>query len=885
MPAMPTAEHERLAAVTDGDDWDLWGPYLSERAWGTVREDYSADGDAWGYFPHDHAPARVYRWNEDGLAGICDDNQYMCFGLAMWNGQDPILKERLFGLDNHEGNNGEDVKEAYWYLDATPTHSYLEMRYRYPQARFPYDELREESARRSEKDPEYELIDTGIFDYGRFFDVDIEYAKAAVDDLVIRIRVANRGPESAQLDLLPTLWFRNTWAWGYPAGPMGDVPEKPQIELIDIADGRITARATHPRLGEYHWYSEAAHDLWVTDNETNAALLFGDGPTPAYTKDAFGRRLIEGEAAAVNPNRRGTKAAAWYRLELEPGESETFLLRLSAGSHDDPFADAADVLASRRSEADEFYDEIHPADAPPELQRVQRTALAGMVWGKQIYSYDVEQWLRGDPAGPAPPRERLEARNSDWRHFNAHDVLSMPDPWEYPWFAAWDLAFHCLPLSLIDPAFAKGNLRLMTREWYMHPNGQLPAYEWNFGNVNPPVFGWAARRLLELDQRLGRPQDARFLEATFHKLLLTFTWWVNRKDTDGNNVFQGGFLGLDNIGLFDRSKEVPGGGHIDQSDGTAWMAFATLGMLRLALELADTRPAYEDIATKFYEHFLSIAQAMNASDHSLWDEEDEFFYDVVHLPDGRVLPLRVRSLVGLISLLGVEVIESEMIAANPEFRSRMRWFSEHRPHLAEQVASTDRHGVGERVLMSILDERKLRGVLRYLLDPDEFLSPYGIRSLSKYHEANPFTVTIGGVDFSIAYEPGESQTVMFGGNSNWRGPIWFPLNYLIVEALREYHSYYGDEFTVEYPTRSGSEATLAEVADDISRRLISLFLADDAGRRPFHGGRDRLQGDSAWCDLLLFHEYFNGDTGKGLGASHQTGWTGLVATLIDELGQ
>jgi hypothetical protein len=884
MPLMSTPELARLAGVADREAWMQWGPYLAERAWGTVREDYSVDGDAWGSFPHDVAPARTYRWNEDGLAGICDEDQYLCFALAMWNGQDPMLKERFFGLDNHEGNHGEDVKEAYWHLDATPTHSYLAMRYRYPQARFPYDELREEAARRGLADAEYELIDTGIFDYQRYFDVDVEYAKADVDDLVVRITVANRGPEAARLDLLPTLWFRNTWAWGYPSGPMRDVPESPVIELARLGNGYIEATARHARLGTYHWYAGGAQDLWLTDNETNTRLLFDDPDGPRYAKDAFHRRLIDGDAGAVNPNRIGTKAAAWYRLDLAAGETTTVMLRLAAVAHDDPFGDAVDVLSARRTEADAFFAAIHPPDATEEARRIQRAALAGMVWGKQLYSYDVEQWLDGDPAGPEPPPQRRRGRNARWRHLNAHDIISMPDPWEYPWFAAWDLAFHCLPLGLIDPAFAKANLRLMTREWYLHPNGQLPAYEWEFGNVNPPVFGWAVRRMIGIDRRRTGQIDGVFLEAMFHKLLLTFTWWVNQKDHDGNNVFQGGFLGLDNIGLFDRSEEVPGGGHIDQSDGTAWMAFATLGMLRLALELADIRPAYQDIATKFYEHFLAIARAMNLPDHRLWDEEDGFFYDVLHLPDGRVVPLKVRSLVGLIALIGVEVIEPELLASNPEFRRRMEWFSEHKPHLAENVASVTRHGVGERVLMSILDEDKLRSVLRYLLDPNEFLSPFGIRSLSKYHEANPFAVNIGGMDFTISYEPGESETGMFGGNSNWRGPIWFPLNYLIIEALREYHAFYGDECVVEMPTGSGTMMTLREVADELARRLVSLFLPDEQGRRPFLGGRRRLQEDPAWRDLLLFHEYFNGDTGEGLGASHQTGWTGLVATLIDELG-
>ncbi len=884
MLGVTNREHDRINSREAGS-WRRWGPYLAERSWGTVREDYSSEGDAWGSFPHDMAPARAYRWNEDGLAGISDDMQYLCFALSMWNGQDAILKERFFGLDNHEGNHGEDVKEAYWHLDATPSHSYLAMRYRYPQARFPYDELRAESARRSRHDPEYELIDTGIFDYGRYFDIDVEYAKATPEDIVIRVTATNRGPDTAHLDLLPSLWFRNTWAWGYESGPMLDVPGKPSIDLASIDDGRIEAVARHPVLGTYHWYARRARDLWLTENETNTGLLYGASDGPRYAKDAFHRRLIGSEAGAVNPHRTGTKAAMWYTFELGSGESTELMLRLTSSAVADPFGDAERVLEERRRDADVFYTAIHPDAASPEVRRVQRAALAGMIWGKQLYSYDMQQWFAGDPAGPAPPKSRRSIRNSEWEHFNAHDVLSMPDPWEYPWFAAWDLAFHCLPLGLLDADFAKDNLRLMTREWYMHPNGQLPAYEWEFGNVNPPVFAWAARRISQLELQISGSGDTDFLEAMFHKLLLEFTWWVNRKDYDDNNVFQGGFLGLDNIGVFDRANEVPGGGRVDQSDGTAWMAFNTLGMLRLALELARLRPAYEDIATKFYEHFLSIARAMNLPDHVLWNDEDGFFYDVVHLPDGRIVPLRVRSLVGLISLIGVEVIEPDLLEANGQFRSRMRWFSKHRPHLAQNVASVDRPGVGERVLLSVLDEDKLRSVLGYLLDEEEFLSPYGIRSLSRYHAEHPFTVEIGGMDFAVAYDPGEAQSGMFGGNSNWRGPIWFPLNYLIIEALREYHSYYGEEFRVEFPTGSGELATLGEIADELSTRLIALFLRDEAGRRPFHGQRERLQTDPAWRDLLLFHEYFNGDTGEGLGASHQTGWTGLVATLIDELGR
>lgn len=883
MHTVITPEHQRLDPAAADGPWQLWGPYLSERAWGTVREDYSGSGEAWRSFPFEDAAARAYRWNEDGLAGISDVDQYLCFALSLWNGEDPMLKERLFGLDNHQGNHGEDVKEAYWYLDATPSHSYLAMRYRYPQRQFPYDELRNENGRRGLADPEYELVDTGVFDDDRYFDVDVEYAKAAADDLVIRITVVNYGPDPAPIHILPTLWFRNTWSWGYPDGPMHDVPEAPRLDLANLANGWIEATAQHPKLGTYHWYAAGARDLWVTENATNSRELYGAEGGPRYAKDAFHRRLIDGDAAAVQPNRSGTKAAAWYSQQIGSGESSVLMLRLTADPLADPFATADEVLALRKQEADAFYESIHPAQASDEERRVQRLALAGMIWGKQLYSFDIEQWIDGDPAGPPPPDERRSVRNQDWRHFNAHDILSMPDPWEYPWFAAWDLAFHCLPLGLIDPSFAKGNLRLMTREWYMHPNGQLPAYEWEFGNVNPPVFGWAVRRVQQLDERWNGTTDVEFLEAMFHKLLLTFTWWVNRKDHDGNNIFQGGFLGLDNIGLLDRSKEVPGGGHIDQSDGTAWMAFATLGMLRLALEIAEARPAYQDIATKFYEHFLSIAGAMNAADHSLWDEEDGFFYDVLHAPDGNVVPLRVRSLVGLISLIGVEVIEPDLLAANPQFRQRMHWFSKHRPHLARNVASVERPGVGERVLMSVLDERKLRAVLGYLLDPDEFLSPYGIRSLSKYHQQHPFQVSIGGSDFEISYEPGESETPMFGGNSNWRGPIWFPINYLIIEALREYHAYYGDDFKVEFPTGSGTQATLRQIADDLARRLVSLFMPGDGGRRPFHGSRTRLVDDPEWREQILFHEYFNAESGEGLGASHQTGWTGLVATLIDEL--
>jgi hypothetical protein len=881
---MPTAEHRRLQAQAQGDsDWRLWGPYLAERAWGTVREDYSTDGEAWRYFPHDHARSRAYRWNEDGLAGISDVHQYLCLALAMHNGADPILKERLFGLDNEEGNHGEDVKEYYWYLDATPTHSYLKVQYRYPHAAYPYDDLVVTNAERSRHEPEYELIDTGVLDANRFFDVDVEYAKAADDDIVMRVVVHNRAPVAASIDLLPTLWFRNTWSWGYEAGPMQDVPEPPSIRLGELGDGWLTAVATHPVLGTYHWSALGATDLWFTENDSDPRL-FGLPPA-GYVKDAFHRRLVGGEVGATNPARRGTKAAAIYRHEVPARGTRELLLRLSRDASPDPFADVDEILAARRGEADEFYAAIQPAGLDAPRRRVHREACAGLIWSKQLYSYDVEQWLDGDPAGPAPPPARRHGRNAHWRHLNNHDVISMPDAWEYPWYAAWDLAFHCIPIASFDPGFAKQNLRLMTREWYMHPNGQLPAYEWGFGNVNPPVFAWATRRIYELDARSRGTPDVDFLESMFHKLLLNFTWWVNRVDTDGNNVFQGGFLGLDNISLFDRSKSLPTGGHIDQSDGTAWMAFFTQGMLKIAFELAHLRPAYQDVATKFYEHFLAIARAMNAPDHSLWDERDGFFYDVLHLPDGSVRPLRVRSLVGLLPLIGVEVIADEVLDAVPEFRRRMEWFSRHRPHHALNVASVERPGVGQRHLLSILDEDRLRSVLSYMLDPDEFLSPHGIRSLSKIHEEHPFVFSYGGETVTVGYEPGESTTGIFGGNSNWRGPVWFPLNYLIVEALHEYHDYYGDQFTVEYPTGSGREATLDEVADDLAERLVGLFLPDASGRVPALGDHPVLQEDPLWNTHPMFFEYFHGDTGAGLGASHQTGWTALVAKLIDELGR
>jgi hypothetical protein len=877
----PTAEHLRLRQQDAGEaDWRLWGPYLSDRAWGTVREDYSADGDAWGSFPHEHAAARTYRWNEDGLGGVSDERQYLCFGLSVWNEQDPILKERLFGLTGPEGNHGEDVKEAYFHLDATPSHSYLEFLYKYPQAAFPYEDLVAENQRRGARDPEFELTDTGVFDEGRYFDVRATYAKETTDDLLVKIRVTNQGPDRGVCHVLPTLWFRNTWSWGYPHSPMGDVTARPVMSRRDEDTGVLTIRAEHPVLGTYRLHAEAAADLWFTENETNENRLWGATNPSPYVKDAFHRALIDHQDGAVNPAETGTKAAAVYRLDLAAGETATIRLRLTTATADDPFAAFDDIVDQRRREADEFYAAVQPAGLSPTQRLTQRLALAGMIWSKQLYYYDVEQWLAGDPAGPPSELSRRSGRNHQWQHLNNLDVLSMPDGWEYPWYAAWDLAFHGIPLARIDPSFAKGQLELMTREWYMHPNGQLPAYEWAFEDVNPPVHAWAARRVYEIDAASSGKPDTAFLERVFHKLLLNFTWWVNRKDADGNNVFQGGFLGLDNISLFDRSAPLPGGGRLDQSDGTAWMAFFTLEMLAISLELARANPVYQSLATKFFEHFLSIATAMSSEDHCLWDPDDEFFYDVLRLPDGRARPLQVRSIVGLIPLLAVTVIGQETMETMPKFTERMHWFLDHRPHLSDNVASIDKPGSGHRHLAAILTPERLQSVLRYLLDEEEFLSPYGIRSLSRYHRDHPYELQVEGQEFRVNYEPAESATPLFGGNSNWRGPVWFPLNFLIIEALERFGDYCGDEVTVECPTGSGVEMTLREVAGELSRRLTSIFLPDATGFRPFHGPESPFQHDPHWKDLTWFHEYFNGDDGTGLGASHQTGWTGLVAELL-----
>jgi hypothetical protein len=878
----PTAEHQRLIAHRQRTaNWKNWGPYLSERAWGTVREDYSEHGTAWEYFPHDHARSRAYRWNEDGLAGISDRQQFLCFALALWNGRDPILKERLFGLTGPEGNHGEDVKEAYFYLDSAPTHSYMKMLYKYPQAAFPYSELVAENGRRGRHEPEYELWDTGVFADGRYFDITIEYAKADENDILIRISAANRGPEAAELTLLPTLWFRNTWSWGYENGPMGYVPGKPHLRQ----QGTAGIVADHPVLGTYALFAENPTDLLFTKNETNAARLSGFPSASPFVKDAFHRYVVAGEIEAVNPMREGTKAAVLYPVTIPAGETAVLRLRLTPDeTNQSPFADFDALFAQRLAETDEFYAAIQAASLSDDEKRVQRQAWAGMLWSKQMYYYDVAQWLDGDPGQPAPPEARRNGRNRDWTHLNNFDIISMPDKWEYPWYAAWDLAFHTLPLAQVDPDFAKRQLMLMTREWYMHPNGQLPAYEWAFDDVNPPVHAWAAWRVYQIDAQQNGRSDRAFLEGVFHKLLLNFTWWINRKDEDGRNVFQGGFLGLDNIALFDRSAILPTGGHIDQSDGTAWMGFFSLTMMRIALELARDNPVYQDLATKFFEHFLAIATAMSRGfgGHGLWDEADGFYYDVLHLPDNSLHPLKVRSLVGLMPLIAIEILDADLLDQMPIFRRRMRWFLQNRPHLSGNIVCREDDETGQEWrIMGIVTPERLVRILSTMLDESEFLSLYGIRSLSKAHQT-PYQITFGGETFSINYQPGESQNGLFGGNSNWRGPVWFPINYLLIEALQKQHLYYGDTVQVEFPTGSGRLLNLGEVAAELAKRLTGLFLRGEDGKRPFAAHISPFQQDPHWRNLLLFHEYFHGDNGAGLGASHQTGWTGLAANLIQQ---
>jgi hypothetical protein len=910
MPRLQTREDERLEETrTRKKYWKRWGPYLSERQWGTVREDYSPYGTAWEYFPHDHARSRAYRWGEDGIGGISDRHQMICFALTMWNGRDPILKERLFGLTGHQGNHGEDVKEYYFYLDSTPTHSYMQMLYKYPQVEFPYDALVAENGRRDRTRPEFELMDTGVFAENRYFDVFVEYAKADVEDIFIKLIVVNRGPEAATLHLLPSLWFRNTWSWGKD-------DRRPTLRKTVGLENCQCVEVQHWQYGKRWLLCAGQPQLLFTENQTNYERVFaGENPTP-FVKDAFHEYVIHKNQAAINPQQTGTKMAAYYPLTLGPGDSTTLKLRLTdveplgslspephkvditrAGHADrnedvpaaNDFGAGFDRLFDlRQKEADDFYASRVPKDISEDARSVMRQALSGMMWSKQFYHYDVVAWLTGDPSQPPPPEQRWNGRNKEWTHLYNDDIVSMPDKWEYPWYAAWDLAFHCVSLAIIDPDFAKDQLVLLLREWYMNPNGQLPAYEWAFGDVNPPVHAWAAWRVYKIERRVRGVADRAFLEKVFHKLLLNFTWWVNRKDPDGSNIFQGGFLGLDNIGVFDRSAPLPTGGHLEQSDGTSWMGMYCLNMLAIALELAKEDRAYEDIASKFFEHFVYIAHAMNnfgSRGKSLWDEEDGFYYDVLHLPNGEDHFLKVRSMVGLIPLFGVETLEPEAIDKLPGFKRRMQWFIDNHPDVPDHIDMSQSSARGTRLLLSLVSKKRLGRVLSRMLDESEFLSPYGIRALSRYHKDHPYELRFNGTVNSVNYEPAESATGTFGGNSNWRGPIWFPVNYLLVESLQKYHHYYGEDFKLAMPTGSNNQTDLWEVAAEISRRLTHIFLRDDQGRRPVYGATEVFQSDPYWRDLVLFYEFFHGDNGAGLGANHQTGWTGLVAKMIQQSGE
>jgi hypothetical protein len=886
--------------------WKRWGPYLSERQWGTVREDYSPYGTAWEFFPHDHARSRAYRWGEDGIMGISDRHQLVCFGLAFWNGRDPILKERLFGLTGNEGNHGEDVKEYYFYLDSTPTHSYMKALYKYPQREFPYGKLVEENRRRNRTDFEFELLDTGAFAENRYFDVFTEYAKASAEDILIKITATNRGPAEADLSLLPTIWFRNTWSWGRDAYR----PALRAIQQLSIPreygiPGSGVIEVEHQAHGKRWLLCEGEPELLFTENETNARKLFGGANRTSYVKDGINDYVVYGNRDAVNSDKTGTKASALYRLRLGPGASATLRLRwtnqepkiarmsaprlviASAPQTELLGQNFESILALRSAEADEFYAKPAPKGLSEDAKNVQRQAFAGLLWSKQFYHLDVRTWLDGDPAGPPPPEGRKKGRNHEWSNLYNADVISMPDKWEYPWYAAWDLAFHCIPLAQIDPDFAKEQLTLLFREWYMHPNGQLPAYEWAFGDVNPPVHAWAAWRVYKIEKRVRGRADRAFLESAFHKLLLNFTWWVNRKDAEGMNIFQGGFLGLDNIGVFDRSAPLPTGGFLEQSDGTSWMGMYCLNMLAIALELARENPAYDNVASKFFEHFVHIALAMNQRGPGgiqLWDNHDGFYYDVLHLPNGDRHYLKVRSLVGLIPLLAVATFEQDVVDRLPGFKRRMQWFIDNHPDVCAHFGTSETEK-GLRGLLSLVNRSQLERVLRCLLDESEFLSPHGIRAISRFHKDNPYILHVNGREHRVDYEPAESSTALFGGNSNWRGPVWFPINFLMIEALQKFHHFYGDTLTVELPTGSGRQASLWQAAAEVSRRLTRIFLRSSDGHRPVYGGLEKFQNDPYWRDLIYFHEYFHGDNGAGIGASHQTGWTGLVAKLIEQSGE
>ena len=890
------AEDRRLDAANRREvDWRTWGPYVSERSWGTVREDYSADGAAWDYFPFEQSHLKAYRWNEDGIAGICDRKQHLCFAVSLWNGRDPILKERLYGVAGNQGNHGEDVKEYYFYLDSTPTHSYMKYLYKYPQSEFPYKWLKEENLRRDKLQPEFELIDTGVFTEDKYFDVFIEYAKADYEDICIKITAINRARESAPLHILPTVWFRNTWSWIPDA-------EKPRLQKAETDVENLSVIDLYEKdFGYYRLICEGSSQLLFCENETNFQKLYGGENKSKYAKDGINDFVVDKNFKAVNPNQAGTKAAAHYVLMIPPGGTEEIYLRLKkleafavAGelnpqiSHDEFIADCKAVFRKRISEADEFYESIIPTGLTSDEKNIMRQSLAGMLWSKQFYQYIIKEWLEGDPAFGAPPKSRRSGRNCNWLHLYNDDVVSMPDKWEYPWYAAWDLAFHCISLALVDSEFAKRQLVLLLREWYMHPNGQIPAYEWAFGDVNPPVHAWAALRVYRIEAKRTGKFDRPFLEKVFHKLLLNFTWWINRKDEEGNNVFEGGFLGLDNIGVFDRSAKLPSGGVLEQSDGTSWMAMFCLNMLGIALELAKEDKVYEDVATKFFEHFVYISDAMNnvgSENTELWNERDGFYYDVLHLPNRRNIPIKIRSMVGLIPLFAVETLEHDWLADLPDFRRRTEWFLKNRSDLTDEISCLQERGQKDRHLLSLVNKTRLQRILHYLLSENEFLSDYGIRSISRYHRVNPYVFETDGSRYEVAYEPAESQTGMFGGNSNWRGPIWFPMNYLLIESLQKFDHFYGDALKVEFPTGSGRFLTLWQVSQELEKRLSRIFTRDEEGRRAVFGTVEKFQMDANFRDYIPFYEYFHGDNGRGLGASHQTGWTGLMGKILQQLGE
>ena len=878
MPETIAAEQLRLDQSDSREKhWKRWGPYLAERAWGTVREDYSADGDAWNYFTHDQARSRAYRWTEDGILGISDNHQYLCFALAFWNGKDTILKERLFGLTGPEGNHGEDVKELYYYLDATPTNSYLKGLYKYPQIEFPYSRLVEENRKRTREDPEFEIQDTGVFDDGRYFDIFAEYAKNDVDDILIRVRVVNRGPEQAALTFLPTIWFRNIWSWDKAY----DLATKPRLQRS--SDKLIQLQ--HPQQGAYRLELDGKPELLFTENETDTQRIWGWEGSTRYFKDAFHRYIVDGQRQAVNPEQIGTKACAVYRTNLDSGKEAIFYFRLYREGQPDLKRESwGAVFDARIREATDFYSSLC-GDLDGTAKGVQRQAFAGMFWSKQFYHFVVQTWLDGDSAMPVPPEQRKSGRDSKWMHLFNEDIISMPDKWEYPWYAAWDLAFHAVAIAPADPDFSKSQLALFLREWYMHPNGQIPAYEWNFGDVNPPVHAWASWRVFRIDERIKGKPDLQFLESVFLKLLMNFTWWVNQKDSKQNNVFEGGFLGLDNIGVFDRNATLPSGWVLEQSDGTSWMAMFCLTMLKMALRLSEANVAYEDVASKFFEHFLYIADAINHQGGiGLWDEGDGFYYDRLLQDGGQSITMRLRSLVGLVPLFAVDTLESATLDRHPGFQKRMNWFIENRPDLTSGIASMTETGVGRRRLLSLVTPDRLERILKRVFDESEFLSPYGVRSLSRYYRDHPYVLSLEQNTFRVSYEPAESRTDMFGGNSNWRGPVWFPMNFLIVESLQRFDYYYGDSFTIEFPGGSGQRVRLGDVARHLSQRLNSLFLPDKDGQIPVNGDVKLFQTDANFRPFLHFYEYFNGDNGKGLGASHQTGWTGLVAKLLQQSG-